>query len=74
MNERFTCEMCGGTFISTWSDDEARREAISIRTIEPTDLPASLAAVCTPCHAAFMKWFETLSDEDRARIRAEGNR
>jgi 5-methylcytosine-specific restriction endonuclease McrA len=67
----FTCEHCGGTFLTAWSDEDAMADALAKRTVEPGDPEEDLAVICSDCHARFMAWFETLTEEDRARIRAE---
>lgn len=46
----FTCDRCGETFFSGWSDEEALAEA------EGLGFEGPYGVLCDGCHQAFMAW------------------
>jgi len=51
----FTCEGCGGTFESEWSEDEARAEQVEVFGFTLPKQECCL--LCDDCYAAFMRSF-----------------
>ena len=56
MSKEFTCEMCQGTFVSTWTEEEAEKE---YKDTFGSPSGEERAILCDDCHIEFMKWFET---------------
>lgn len=50
----YTCRLCGATFESTWSDDDAWAEAV--RQF-PGITPQDAAVVCEDCFVELQGWF-----------------
>jgi hypothetical protein len=65
---KFTCSACGNEFESGWSEAEAIAEA---RALFAGDRLRHLKEVCDDCYSAFLKWFNGLSDEQKAELAAE---
>ena len=54
----FTCSSCQQTFVSEWTEEEARQEAAQVFggiTLAEQDV------VCDDCYQKFMKWFASNS-------------
>jgi len=45
--QRYTCEMCKGTYTTTWTWEEAQAEAQA--TFTPTELATGTATICDTC-------------------------
>jgi hypothetical protein len=61
---KFTCDQCGGTFESTWSEAEAVAECETTFGITPTS--ETCAHVCDDCYEFFlasMRLLKATSDE-----------
>lgn len=56
-NNTFKCEVCKGTFIKDWSDEEAIAEKESMFGKIPLD---QCGTVCEVCHDKLMKRFKTM--------------
>jgi hypothetical protein len=68
----FQCSKCFGIFdkISdgTWNDFKAAEELLTNHPEsknDPTDI------LCDDCYELFKRWFATLTDEDKKRMREE---
>jgi 5-methylcytosine-specific restriction endonuclease McrA len=72
MTERFRCEHCGREFRTEQTDDEAhaRQRHLFPETEGPR---ADDATLCDACFDKFWKWFSTLTEEEKLRIRVEGD-
>lgn len=71
MAHRYRCEICGGRFVSHVSADAALADAIADGAVAPGDAKADLGECCDDCYQRFMAWFRTLSETEKARMRAE---
>lgn len=54
----YTCERCGRTFASDWSDEEATAEARE--NFSEAELAFPLAVICDDCYEEFMAWWRKL--------------
>lgn len=56
MARYFTCDKCGATYESAWTDADARAEQLD--AFGP-DMPGEEepAVLCDACYQAFMAWF-----------------
>lgn len=69
MSEReFTCANCHQTFVSGWTEKEARAEAEALwGGVEPDEA----VTVCGDCFEEFMHWWNSLTDGQRYEIERE---
>lgn len=61
----FTCDCCGNTYTSGWSEAEAEAEAQrEWGGVEPDER----RVICDTCHDAFMRWWHSLKPSDRIEL------
>lgn len=60
MTRRFTCEGCGGTFDSGWSEEEAMKE---YKTTFGPHAEQDYGILCDDCYKKFISWAETNAPE-----------
>lgn len=49
---KFTCALCGETYIAAWNEEEANAESLVNFGFIPA--PEDRVTVCTPCHVFLM--------------------
>lgn len=54
MGKEFKCEHCGGTFETTWSEEEADEEMKQMFGDVPKE---EQAVICDDCYKAMMSWY-----------------
>lgn len=52
MIRSYTCDMCHGTFLTSWTEEEARAEA---KENFPTMAPRDEARVCDVCYGKLIR-------------------
>ena len=66
----FTCYNCKKTYLKKnneqWNDFKAAKEML---TLYPETKNDPTGILCDPCNKKFIKWFSTLSDEEKKRMR-----
>ena len=67
--DEYQCLLCGGVFIATKNRNECIAEC-EILVDHEVDTN-SLVVVCSDCNKEFMKWFETLSPQEKQQIKKE---
>jgi len=61
MLETFVCDACKKSFISAWSDEDAKKEMKE----NFGDIPEEdCSYLCEDCYEMFMEFYSTLSDAD----------
>jgi hypothetical protein len=66
MAKTYICASCGGEFEQGWADEDARAERVEkFGAPKPGEVDD---VICDDCYAEFMKWFESLTPEQRAEI------
>jgi cytochrome c1 len=49
----YVCAACGGTFRTTWTDEEAVADSVKVFGVQPT--PESSAVICDDCYQQMMR-------------------
>ena len=53
---RYTCEVCGGSFLSDWTEDDAMEEAEELYGKEVMDKHRdAVVSVCDDCYQEYLK-------------------
>lgn len=71
----FTCDGCKKSYPKRnddeWNDAKAEEEW---RTLYPETIHHPTNILCDPCNDKFLKWFETLTDDQKKKMRDDFER
>ncbi len=65
--DKFHCEHCHESFIKITDDREALKEFYDIH--HPSIYKSPIGHLCDDCHILFMKWFQSLTEEQKFAMR-----
>lgn len=57
MSDDYTCDLCGGTFHNTRSEDEANAEAFENFGIRNANRDPEMAVLCDDCYRQVLDWW-----------------
>ncbi len=64
----YTCEQCKNTYTKIRSDEDCMKEMMEIM---PEAADDEIAVLCDECWIDFMRWFKSLSVEQKMKMRDE---